>query len=138
MDAVLNSMELLKTAGVAASSVLSIWGVCRIWESAARWIRKRHRQPMDSLSSRLERMEETLARLDGALLMQEEALAGVQWQLLNRFYLQYVEKEKACPIEVKQSIEDMYRQYVKDGKRNHVASDYLDRLMALPVKGERH
>ena len=52
--------------------------------------------------------------------------------------VQYVEKEKACPMEVKQNIEEMYRLYVRDGKRNHVAADYLDRLMALPVKGDRH
>ena len=41
-------------------------------------------------------------------------------------------------MEVKQNIEEMYRLYVRDGKRNHVAADYLDRLMALPVKGDRH
>ena len=83
-------------------------------------------------------MERTLQALDANLLAQEDALAGVQWQFLNRFYVQYVEKEKACPMEVKQNIEEMYRLYVRDGKRNHVAADYLDRLMALPVKGDRH
>ena len=134
----MTGMDMLKTAGVAASSILSIWGVIRLWESLGRHVRKKRSEPFEEISGRLERMERTLQALDANLLAQEEALAGVQWQFLNRFYVQYVEKEKACPMEVKQNIEEMYRLYVRDGKRNHVAADYLDRLMALPVKGDRH
>ena len=82
----MTGMDLLKTAGVAASSILSIWGVIRLWESLGRHVRKKRSEPFEEIAGRLERMERTLQVLDANLLAQEDALAGVQWQFLNRFF----------------------------------------------------
>ena len=129
-------VEIFKSVGVAAGAMVSLWGVIRILESLRRMGKKRKEKPFAEIRDSVSAVESELGKMSAGMGHLEEAVTLVQRELLNQFYREYVERKQTCSLAMKQAIQGLYNQYVQNGKHNHLASDYLERLLALPVESE--
>ena len=80
------------------------------------------------------KIREDLGKIRTMEQANSDAIATLQCESLSHIFAEYVEKGKPCPISVKQAVAAMYEEYTKDARHNHVAKDYLERLMSLPAE----
>ena len=128
-------MELIfETIGVCAGAVVSVWGVVKIAAVLVRMIREKQGRHWRETEKVLEGIREELSRIGEMEKENSDAIATLQCESLCRVFAEYVEKSRPCPISVKQAIAAMYEEYTRDSRHNHVAKDYMERLMALPAE----
>ena len=96
------------------------------------WIRRRRTSPFRELDSKLENMMEQLRVIEKEARENTEAIATLQLNELSSAFVHYVDHNRPCPMSVKNGLSEMYKQYKSTG-RNHVANDYMERLIGLPV-----
>ena len=131
----LEKMELIfETVGVCAGAVVSLWGVVKIVAAISRFFREKRGRQWKEMEVRLEEIREDLGKIRSMEQANSDAIATLQCESLSHIFAEYVEKGKPCPISVKQAVAAMYEEYTKDARHNHVAKDYLERLMSLPAE----
>ena len=123
-------MEALKALGAGAGAVLSIWGVVALIQKLPAWLNKRREKKMEPLNQILEELKALRTDAEDT----KAAVATLQCDRLNQAFVNYVDRQKPCPMSVKASLSEMYTQYKTDKKRNHVADDYIERIMDLSVE----
>ncbi len=125
---------ILESVGVCAGAVVSVWGVVRIVTAVVRAFRDRRGMQWKETEKKLEGIQQELRKLGEIEQANSDAIATLQCESLSHIFAEYVEKGRPCPISVKQAVAAMYEEYTRDARHNHVAKDYLDRLMALPAE----
>ena len=105
-------------------------GVVALIQKLPAWLNKRREKKMEPLNQILEELKALRSDAEDT----KAAVATLQCDRLNQAFVNYVDRQKPCPMSVKASLSEMYTQYTRDGKHNHVAKDYLDRLIDLPVE----
>ncbi|GEM_PF-2646191 len=132
MPETLTAQELVASVETVAGCVLSVWGVLKILGMILMWIRRRRTSPFRELDSKLENMMEQLRVIEKEARENTEAIATLQLNELSSAFVHYVDHNRPCPMSVKNGLSEMYKQYKSTG-RNHVANDYMERLIGLPV-----
>ena len=124
----------LRTLGALLGSAVSALGAVKAVRALLGRRRARRLGETEEMRRALEGLREDLRRLESLVQENAEAVATLQCESLNNTFARYVEEGRPCPIPVKQAAAAMYEAYTRDSRHNHVARDYLERLMALPAK----
>ena len=117
-----------------AGCILSLWGVVKLILLFVDRCRKRRTQPFREIEEKLAGIMENLQAMDQQNKEQGEAIAALQLNELNTNYAYYVEKNRPCSNAVKTCLDVLYKQYTSVPGRNHVAQNFLEKLMALPTE----
>ena len=125
---------VLRSIGVCAGALVSLWGVVKIVASLIDGAREKREKVFRELERRMEAVCKQLEGLEKLCRDNADSVASLQCECLNRSFAEYVEKGKPCPLSVRQSIAAMYEAYRRDETHNHLAQDYMERLMALPAE----
>ena len=125
--------SLFKPLGVCAGAVLSVFGIVKTVAAVLGMIRERRDAARKETEAQLTAIRTELAEIGQMQKRNADAIASLQCECLNRVFVEYVENQRPCAIQIKQSIAAMYEAYRLDRTHNHVAKDYLERLMALPT-----
>ena len=126
-------LDMVSRIEAVAGCIVSVWGVVKIVILILDCLRKRRTKPFDAISNRLGEILGDLEQIKDEAKDNAEAIATLQLNALNTAFVHYVDHGRPCPMFIKTSLSEMYKQYKSNGERNHVATDYIERLIELPV-----
>ena len=147
MQHVLDSAWAQVAAFAAAVAVLA--GLFANLGKARRWLsarlearRARRNAPLEALALIRDFKEaqelvnqdqqRQLDEIKAGLTALDDQVATVQREKMSWAYTYYGVKRKPVPQVTKSSLCDMYDQYTKQGKHNHIPQDFKAKIMAAP------
>ena len=63
-------------------------------------------------------------------------MATLQLKELNWAYMYYGIKHHPLPLHSKNSLKQMYEQYIASRRHNHVPADWPEKMNSCPIEGE--
>ena len=130
---VFDNVAMFDAVGTIAGAVVSVWAVLKIIVTIRDLMRKRRDEPFSEIEGKLDTIINDVDQIKKDMQEQADAIATLQLNELNSAFVHYVDHGRPCPMSVKSSLGEMFKQYKSKAGRNHVAEDYIERLIELPV-----
>ena len=89
----------------------------------------------DGIDSQMRTMASRLEELKVKLDLNDEATATIMLERMMFAYHRYVLKGVPIPLDIQTAAVVMYDEYTKSGMRNHIPSDFKERIMACQIDG---
>ncbi len=88
---------------------------------------------IEELNGRMECMEKSLIDVQKGLRNNSDQIATMQNEKLNWAYCHYGRDHNPISLQTKCSLEQMYRDYHTNQKRNHIPDDWEEKIDSAPI-----